>query len=69
MTAEAAYLLHLIRCTIHGEQPEELPEGLSAEDAFYAYNILHIAKHYHYGGCGIRRVLDVYYLYRHCDTK
>lgn len=28
----------------------------------YLYNILHIAKHYFYGGCGIRRVLDVYYL-------
>lgn len=31
---------------------------------FYLYNILHIAKHYLYGGCGIRRVLDVYYLNR-----
>lgn len=29
---------------------------------FYLYNILHIAKHYFYGGCGIRRVLDAYYL-------
>lgn len=31
-------------------------------NAFYLYNILHIAKHYFSGGCGIRRVLDVYYL-------
>lgn len=31
---------------------------------FYIYNMLHIAKHYFGGGCGIRRVLDVYYLNR-----
>lgn len=31
---------------------------------FYLYNMLHIAKHYFVGGCGIRRVLDVYYLNR-----
>lgn len=29
---------------------------------FYIYNMLHIAKHYYNKGCGIRRVLDVYYL-------
>ncbi len=29
---------------------------------FYIYNMLHIAKHYFAKGCGIRRVLDVYYL-------
>lgn len=29
---------------------------------FYLYNILHVAKHYFCMGCGIRRVLDVYYL-------
>ena len=29
---------------------------------FYLYNILHIARHYFYGGCGIRRVLDAYFL-------
>lgn len=28
---------------------------------FYIYNILHIAKHYFGKGCGVRRVLDVYY--------
>ena len=37
----------------------------STDETFYAYNILHIAKHYYYGGCGIRRVLDAYYLNRH----
>ena len=34
-------------------------------DTFYLYNLLHIAKHYFRGGCGIRRVLDVYYLNKH----
>lgn len=29
---------------------------------FFIYNMLHIAKHYFIGGCGIRRVLDAYYL-------
>lgn len=31
-------------------------------DVFYLYSILHIAKHYFNKGCGIRRVLDVYFL-------
>ncbi len=30
----------------------------------YLYNILHIAKHYFSGGCGIRRILDMYYIDR-----
>ncbi len=28
----------------------------------YLYSVLHAAKHYFAGGCGIRRVLDMYYL-------
>ena len=28
----------------------------------YLYNVIHTAKHYYSGGCGIRRVLDMYYL-------
>lgn len=31
----------------------------------YLYNMLHVAKHYFYAGCGIRRVLDIYYLSTH----
>lgn len=31
---------------------------------FYIYNMLHIAKHYFNKGCGIRRILDAYYLNR-----
>ena len=31
-------------------------------DGLYVYNILHIAKHYFWKGCGIRRVLDAYFL-------
>lgn len=40
--------------------------GKPADDVnrFYCYNILHIAKHYFWKGCGIRRVLDAYYLNR-----
>ncbi len=38
--------------------------GQYALNEFYLYNILHIAKHYFGDGCGIRRVLDVYYLNR-----
>lgn len=34
-------------------------EGLTE---LYLYNILHTAKHYFASGCGIRRVLDMYYL-------
>lgn len=42
------------------------------EDVFYLYNLLHIAKHYFGSGCGIRRVLDVYFLnqkYPHCSQS
>ena len=41
------------------EKGEPVPEEL------YLYNILHIFKHYHYAGFGIRRVLDAYFLNRH----
>lgn len=37
-------------------------QGQCRIDAFYLYNILHTAKHYFSSGCGIRRVLDAYYL-------
>lgn len=33
-----------------------------SREMFYIYNVLHIAKHYFYAGCGIRRMLDLYYL-------
>ncbi len=29
---------------------------------FYLYSILHILKHFETAGCGIRRILDIYYL-------
>ncbi len=35
----------------------------------YLYNVIHIAKHYFSCGCGIRRVLDMYYLDRHYSNK
>lgn len=37
-------------------------QGQCPCDVFYLYNILHITKHYFSAGCGIRRVLDAYYL-------
>lgn len=33
-----------------------------SDEIFYLYNVLHIAKHYFREGCGIRRILDLYYL-------
>ena len=39
--------------------------GCYDSNEFYIYNILHIAKHYFSMGCGIRRVLDAYYLNAH----
>lgn len=42
--------------------------GQCKTDAFYLYNILHIAKHYFDGGCGLRRVLDMYYLNQNCGS-
>ena len=29
---------------------------------FYLYSLLHTVKHFEYAGCGIRRILDLYYL-------
>ena len=31
---EYGYLIHLLRCGIHGDSPRELPEGLSFETLF-----------------------------------
>lgn len=45
---------HLTEC---GNSPPN-----ATDEVFYLYSFLHIAKHYFGGGCGIRRVLDVYYL-------
>lgn len=32
------------------------------DDMFYYYHIIHMAKHYTYGGCGVRPFLDIYVL-------
>ena len=39
--------------------------GIYDVNDFYIYNMLHVAKHYFCRGCGIRRIMDVYYLNRH----
>lgn len=38
-------------------------------NVFYAYNILHVAKHYFHSGCGVRRILDVYLLNKEYESK
>ncbi len=48
---------------------ETPPTDIESATELYLYNILHVAKHYFAGGCGIRRVLDVYYLDRFCADK
>lgn len=40
----------------------EDPFAARGVDALYVYNMLHIAKHYFWKGCGVRRVLDAYFL-------
>jgi hypothetical protein len=36
---------------------------------FYLYSILHIIKHFETTGCGIRRILDIYYLKKAYEGK
>lgn len=43
------------------EYYEVMGTPFATEPDLYLYNILHIAKHYYYGGCGIRRVLDAFF--------
>lgn len=50
------------RRVMHSPFEDMDEQGQCRRNAFYLYNLLHIAKHYFYSGCGIRRVLDVYFL-------
>ncbi|MBQ8981697.1 MAG: nucleotidyltransferase family protein [Eubacterium sp.] len=36
---------------------------------FYLYSLLHTIKHFEYAGCGIRRILDLYYLQKALGDK
>ncbi|MBE6816539.1 MAG: hypothetical protein E7520_02405 [Ruminococcaceae bacterium] len=36
---------------------------------YYMYTLLHTIKHYEYAGCGIRRILDLYYLRKTLSDK
>jgi len=49
--------------------PFSYTEGNDVYDELYIYSLLHIAKHYFEGGCGIRRVLDVHYLNANLSEK
>ncbi|MBE7056567.1 MAG: hypothetical protein E7388_03905 [Ruminococcaceae bacterium] len=42
--------------------PEVFDESYDECEIFCLYTILHLAKHYFKGGCGIRRILDIYFL-------
>ncbi len=47
----------------HAEPSEE--DGLKyvlSDTYFYLYSLLHIIKHFEVAGCGIRRILDLYFL-------
>lgn len=67
-------LIELHTGYFHSDSPYHavMPQPFSSVDSngecdgkdFYLYNVLHTMKHYYYGGCGIRRVLDLYYLSR-----
>ncbi len=47
----------------HSVPDSDDPLKYVLDDAyFYLYSVLHIIKHYEITGCGIRRVLDLYYL-------
>ena len=39
------------------------------DDYFYLYSVLHIIKHFETAGCGIRRILDLYYLKSAFENK
>ena len=36
---------------------------------YYLYSLLHTIKHFEYAGCGIRRILDLYYLNKELSDK
>ena len=55
-------------CGVLGDPFADKSEGsyhvTMNRDTVYLYNILHTAKHYFFAGCGIRRILDIYFLNR-----
>lgn len=58
--------IHTAFFSDHPDYDAVMPDPFAEEtvngEVLYLYNVLHTAKHYFYAGCGIRRVLDMYYL-------
>ncbi len=52
-----------------GESPDEKLSYYLTDDYFYLYSVLHTIKHFETAGCGIRRILDLYYLNKAYDNK
>ncbi len=44
------------------ESPENPYHWVLDLTSYYLYSLLHTVKHYEYAGCGIRRIVDMYYL-------
>ena len=41
---EFDYLIHLVRCAVHGEAPQELPEGFDFQRVYECGEYHHIAN-------------------------
>ena len=54
----------------HAVPSEENPLEYIIDDTyFYLFSIVHILKHFETAGCGIRRILDIFYLKKHFSDK
>ena len=69
---DSSEYLPLFKSTDPFEYSSETGEGLCREadtDTFYLYSVCHFLKHFKGRGCGIRRVLDMYYLKKNFFNK
>ncbi len=54
----------------HAVPSDEDPLSFRLNDTyFYLYSVLHTIKHYETAGCGIRRILDLYFLKKEYENK
>ena len=54
----------------HAKPNESDPLTFDLDDTyFYFYSLLHTIKHFEVAGCGIRRILDLYYLKKAFESK
>ena len=69
---DSSEYLHLFKDADPFKYASETGEGLCYEadaDTFYLYSVCHFLKHFKGRGCGIRRVLDMYYLKKNFSDK